>query len=94
VKFKHGGNTNDVFVAVLSADLSAFVNTISIGGPGRDDGEGIAVSSDGHTVYLVGTTTSSTNLTFNAAQPLFSGNGKNNRLSDAFVGKIEIVPGP
>jgi hypothetical protein len=92
VKFKHGGNTNDVFVTVLSSDLSTFVNTIALGGPGRDDGEGIVVAPDGHAVYLVGTTTSSTNFTFNAAQPLFNGNGKNSRLSDAFVGKIEMGP--
>ena len=95
VKFKHGANTNDVFVTVLSSDLGSFVNTISLGGPGRDDGEGIAVAPDGHAVYLVGTTTSSTNFTsLNAAQTRFGGNGKNSRLSDAFVGKIEIAPGP
>jgi beta-propeller repeat-containing protein len=94
VRFKHGGNTNDVFVAVLSSDLDYFTNTISLGGPGRDDAEGIVVSPDGHVVYLVGTTTSPTNFTFNAAQPLFNGNGKSGHLSDAFVGKIQIVPVP
>jgi len=95
VKFKHGANTNDVFVTVLSSDLGTFVNTIALGGPGRDDGEGIAVAPDGHAVYLVGTTTSSTNFTtLNAAQKLFGGNGKNSRLSDAFAGKIEIAPAP
>jgi hypothetical protein len=94
VKFKHGANTNDVFVVVLTPDLGSFANTISIAGPGRDDAEGMTITPDGHTVYLVGTTTSSTNFNFNAAQPLFGGDGKNNRLSDAFVSKIEIVPAP
>jgi hypothetical protein len=95
VKLKHGGNTNDVFVVVLNPDLSAFVNTIQFGGPGRDDAEGIAVPPDGHAVYLVGSTTSSTNfVTPNAAQPEFGSNGKKSRLSDAFAGKIEIAPGP
>ena len=72
-----------------------FKYTIQFGGAGHDDAEGMAVAGDGHAVYIVGSTTSSTNLvTPNAAQPLFGGNGKNNRLSDAFVGKIGIAPGP
>jgi hypothetical protein len=94
VKFKHGANTNDVFVMVLSSDLSTFVNTILLGGPGRDDGEAIAVAPDGHAVYLVGTTTSATNFTLNAAQPKFGGKGNNSKISDAFVGKIQMVPSP
>jgi len=96
VKLKHGGNTNDVFVAILSSDLSTFKQTIQWGGPGRDEANGMAVDLSGSTVYLVGSTTSSTNLvTPNAAQPFFGGNGKNNnRLSDAFVSKIMVVPLP
>src|SRR5207253_11151082 len=95
VKLRHGGNTNEIFVVVLKPDLSEFVNTIQLGGAGHDDAEGIAVAGDGHAVYLVGSTTSSTNfVTPNAAQTQFGGNGKNNRLSDAFVGKIEIAPSP
>ena len=94
-KLKHGHNTNDVFLVVLEPDFSAFKYTIQFGGAGHDDAEGMAVAGDGHAVYFVGSTTSPTNfVTPNAAQPLFGGNGKNNRLSDAFVGKIEIAPGP
>jgi hypothetical protein len=96
VKLKQKGNTNDVFIAVLSTDLSTFVQTIQLGGPGQDQANGIAVDPSGAAVYLVGTTTSFTNfVTTNAAQPLFGGNGKNNnRLSDAFVSKIQITPVP
>jgi hypothetical protein len=95
VKLKHGGNTNDVFVVVLKPDLSAFVNTIQLGGAGHDDAEGIAVAGDGHAVYIVGSTTSTTNfVTPNAAQPVSGNSGKKSRLSDAFAGKIEITPGP
>jgi hypothetical protein len=91
VRLKHGGNTNNVFVTVLSSDLGTFMQTISLAGPGRDEANGIVVDSSGQTVYLVGTTASSTNLTLNAAQPNFGG-GKSSRLSDAFVGKIELTP--
>lgn len=96
VRLKQRGNTNDVFVAVLSSDLSTFVQTIQLGGLARDEANGIAVDPSGSAIYLVGTTTSFTNLTTtNAAQPLFGGNGKNNnRLSDAFVSKITVVPSP
>jgi hypothetical protein len=94
VKFRHGANSNDVFVVVLTPDLGQFTSTISLGGPGRDDAEAMKVTPDGQTVYLVGTTTSSTNFTLNAAQPLFNGTGKNSRISDAFVSKIQIVPAP
>jgi hypothetical protein len=96
VKLKHGGNTNDVFVVILSSDLSTFVQIIQLGGPSRDEANGIAVDPSGSAVYLVGTTTSPTNFTtLNAAQLLYGGNGKsNNRLSDAFVSKITVVPVP
>ena len=95
VGLKHAGNTNNVFITVLSPDLSTFVSTIAFGGAGRDEATGIAVAPDGHAVYLVGTTTSNTNfVTPNAAQPLYNSNGKKNRLSDAFVGKIEMAPAP
>ena len=96
VGFKRGANTNDVFIAILSSDLSTFQQTIAAGGPGRDEANGIAVDPSGNAVYIIGTTTSSTNLTTpNAAQRNFGGVGKNNnRLSDAFVSKIQIVPAP
>ncbi|HXT13874.1 MAG TPA: SBBP repeat-containing protein [Candidatus Angelobacter sp.] len=97
VKLRHAGNTNDVFVAVLAPGLSSFVHSISLGGPGRDEANGIAVDPSGNAVYLVGTTTSTTNfVTTNAAQPDFSGvRGKSKgkaKISDAFVGKILLVP--
>lgn len=96
VKLKHKGNTNDVFVAVLSAEteFTNFLHAIVLGGPGQDEANGIAVDHDGGAVYLVGSTTSATNFaTTNAAQPIFGG-PKNSKISDAFVGKIQIVPVP
>jgi hypothetical protein len=94
VKLRHGANTNDVFVAILTSDLTAYNHTIQLSGTGRDEANGLAVDSSGNTIYIVGTTTSFTNfVTTNAAQKSFGGNGKNNnRLSDAFVGKITVVP--
>jgi hypothetical protein len=95
-KLRHNGNTNDVFVAVLSSDLTSYVQTMALGGERRDEANGIAVDSSGSTVYLVGTTTSFSDFsTTNAAQRHFGGGGQNNnRLSDAFVSKITIVPVP
>ena len=79
----------------MNSDMSQFVQTISLGGPGRDEANQIAVDPSGSAVYIVGTTTSSTNFgVTNAAQPLFGGTGKNSRFSDAFVSKIQIVPTP
>jgi len=94
VKLNHGGNTNDVFVAVLSPHLTNLVYSILLGGPGEDDPHGIAVDPSGAAVYIVGSTTSSTNFaTTNAAQRGFGGS-KSSRLSDGFVSKIQIVPSP
>lgn len=96
LKLKHGGNTNDVFLLVLPSDLSTFYYTIQFGGLGRDEANGIALDPAGSAAFIIGTTTSFTNFTtLNAAQPLYGGNGKNNnRLSDAFVSKITLAPGP
>ena len=94
VKFKHGANTNDVFVAVLTPGLETFVQSIIVGGPAEDDPHGIAVDHAGTAVYIVGSTTSKTNfVTTNAAQSALGG-VKNSRLADGFVGKIQIVPSP
>lgn len=96
VKLKHKGNTNDVFVAVLSpqTEFTNFVQAILLGGSGEDEANGIAVNADGSAVYIVGSTTSTTNFaTTNAAQPVFDGK-KNSKLSDAFVGKIQLTPVP
>lgn len=94
VKFKHGANTNDIFVAVLTPALDTFVQSILLGGPGEDEPHGIAVNQAGTAVYIVGSTTSSTNfVTTNAAQRAFGG-GKNSRIADGFVGRIQIVPSP
>ena len=93
VRLRRGGNTNNIFVVVLNSDMSAFDQTISLGGVGRDEANQIAVDPSGSAVYIVGTTTSPTNFaTTNAAQPLFGGTGRNSRLSDAFVGKIQLLP--
>ncbi|HEX4263388.1 MAG TPA: SBBP repeat-containing protein [Verrucomicrobiae bacterium] len=90
-----GANTNDVFVAVLAPGMGTFVQSIIVGGPGEDDANGIAVDPAGSAVYIVGATTSITNFaTPNAPQTLFGGGKSNRRFSDAFVGKIQIVPSP
>jgi hypothetical protein len=96
VKLKHKGNTNDVFLAVLSPEFTNFVHAILLGGPGEDDANALAIDPGGSAAYIVGSTTSSTNFaTTNAAQPIFGGGGKpSKKLSDAFVGKIQIVPVP
>lgn len=86
-----GLNTNDIFVAEIAPGGTNFVNSILLGGPGDDTPNGIAIDPGGTTVYLVGSTTSRTNFaTTNAAQPTFGGH--NNRLPDAFIGKIQISP--
>ncbi len=85
ILLKHGGNTNDVFIAELSPGLSNFVHSIILGGRAADDANGLAVESDGSAVFIVGSTTSNTNFaTTNAAQFDF---GKA-KLPNAFVGKI------
>jgi hypothetical protein len=94
VKQKHRGNTNDLFVAVLAPGLGTFVQSILLKGPGQEEPRGISVDPAGNSVYIVGWTTSVTNfVTPNAAQAAFGG-GKKSKLSDAFVGKIQIAPGP
>jgi hypothetical protein len=94
VKLRSAGNTNDVFVAVLTPGLDTFVHSILLGGPAQDEAHQIAVNQAGTAIYLVGSTTSRTNFaTTNAAQRVFGG-GKSSRLSDAFVGKILVTPGP
>jgi hypothetical protein len=95
-KLKRGsGNTNDVFVAVLAPGMGTFLQSIVMGGPGEDDANGIAVDSAGTAVYIVGSTTSMTNFaTTNAVQTIFGAGKSSRRISDAFVGKIQIVPSP
>lgn len=89
-----GGNTNDVFVAVLAPGMGTFVQSIIVGGPGEDDPNGIAVTPGGDAVYIVGSTTSITNFaTTNAAQKAFGG-VKIRRFPDAFVGRIQLAPSP
>jgi len=92
VPLKHKGNTNDVFVAMLSPGGSNFLQSIILGGPGNDQGNGVAVDPSGAAVYVVGSTTSSTNFAkpITVPQPNFGGG----KVFDAFVGKIQIVPGP
>jgi hypothetical protein len=95
VKLKHGANTNDIFVVVLSPGFTNFNQQILLGGPGEDEANGIAVDPSGGTVYIVGSTTSKTNFaTTNAAQEIYGGVKTGGKLSDAFIGKIQIVPSP
>lgn len=86
---RFGGNSNDIFVAVLSPDGRYFSNSIILGGPGVDTPNGIAVDPAGSAVYIVGSTTSRTNFaTTNAFQPFF-GRGKS---PNVFIGKIQLFP--
>jgi Beta-propeller repeat len=79
------GNTNDIFIAVLSPDLSHYLESIILGGPGDNEPNGIAVEQDGSAVYFVGATTSKTNFaTPNAVQPVFIKGGR----PLGFVGRI------
>lgn len=96
VRLRHHGNTNDIFVAVLSPEFTNFNQQIILGGPGEEQANKIAVDPSGNAVYLVGLTTSRTNFaTTNAAQQVFGNGSKNgSRRSDAFVSKIQIVPSP
>lgn len=95
-KLKRHGNTNDVFVAVLSPEFTNFNQQILLGGPGQDQANKIAVDPSGNAVYIAGLTTSRTNFaTTNAAQEIISGGAKSpGKRSDAFVSKIQIVPSP
>ncbi|HLX70493.1 MAG TPA: SBBP repeat-containing protein, partial [Verrucomicrobiae bacterium] len=81
------GNTNDIFIAVLSPGLTNYLRSIILGGPGDNEPNGIAVEQDGSAVYFVGATTSKTNFTTvntNTAQPFFTKGGR----PQGFVGKI------
>jgi Beta-propeller repeat len=85
---------NNVFIAILSADGTAFVgtNSVLIGGAGSDEGNGIVVDPAGTAVYFVGQTTSPNfPVTTNAPQKRL-GNVKNSKAADAFVGKILLLP--
>jgi len=94
VRLKHKGNTNDIFLAVLSPEFTNFNQAILLGGPGEDEANALAVDPGGGAVYIVGSTTSTTNFTTtNAAQRIFGG-GKSAKFSDAFVGKIQLAPVP
>lgn len=69
---RSAGNSNDVFIAVLSPDLTHYVRSIILGGPGDNEPNGIAVEQDGSAVYFVGATTSRTNFaTTNAVQNIY-----------------------
>ena len=84
---------NDAFVAVLTPDLSAFVSTNSfmLGGSGDDQANGIVVHPTGNYVCIVGRTTSPNFPLTNSVGSLLHtnlGGVKNNKASDAFIGKI------
>lgn len=82
---RSGSNTNDIFIAVLSPDLSHYLESIILGGPGDNEPNDIAVAQDGSAVYFVGATTSRTNFaTTNAVQPFFTKGAR----PAGFVGSI------
>jgi RHS repeat-associated protein len=73
----------DVFIAKLSDDGSSLIYSTYFGGKKDDDGEGIAVDSNGN-VIIVGKTKSKDDFPLeNAVQALFGGGDK-----DAFIAKI------
>ncbi len=78
----------DAFVAALPPDGSRLLYSSYFGGPGNEQGLGLAVEAGG-TAYLVGRTFSSLNLSSftNTFQPNFGGGG-----SDSFVARITPTP--
>lgn len=84
-------NTNDVFIAVLTPDLSDYRWSIILGGPGDNEALGMAVDPSGSAVYFVGSTTSRTNFaTTNVVQRIFSHGAR----QQAFAGKISGLETP
>ena len=76
----YAGN-NDVFIAKINASGDGFIYSTYLGGSGLDDGDGIAVDSEG-AAYITGLTTSHN---FPSQNPLQRGNAGD---YDAFITKL------
>lgn len=74
----------DAFVAKVKADGTELVYAGYIGGPGTDEGNGIAVDSAGD-AYVAGTTTSESGFPIRVGPNLFYGGGG----TDAYVAKVK-----
>jgi hypothetical protein len=74
----------DAFVAKVKADGTELVYAGYIGGPGTDEGNGIAVDSAGD-AYVAGTTTSESGFPVRFGPNLFYGGGG----TDAYVAKVK-----
>jgi hypothetical protein len=87
---KRSKDTNDVFIAVLNPGLASYDTNrcLRFGGPGNDQGNGIAVDPSGGAVYVVGQTTSTTNFPLLNAHQTSLGGVRNSKVSDAFVTKF------
>ncbi len=82
--------TSDGFIAELDPAGSNFVFSAYLGGPGQDQINGIVVDPAGAAAYIVGQTTSSTNFPLVNPQQTQLGGVKKSKISDAFVGKIQL----
>jgi hypothetical protein len=78
----YGGGSQDAVVAEVNPAGSAFVYATYLGGPGNDQGTGIAIDPSGN-AYVTGSTSSSSFPTTSGAfQTTYGGNG------DAFVTEL------
>jgi len=84
-KFKR--STNNVFVAVLSADASRFNYAALFGGSGNDAARGVALDLARTNAYLVGGTTSSN---FPSRFPLQARPGGKQNSNDVFIATIHF----
>jgi beta-propeller repeat-containing protein len=87
---KHGGDSRDAFVTLLSSTLAdgGILDSTYLGGEGNEEGHGIAISPTNGNVYVVGNTTSTG----------FPGTGGAAQLSnagdqDAFVARFGLTLG-
>ncbi len=85
---KTKANTNNVFVAVLNADASAFTYAALFGGDGNDVAHGLALDPTQTTLYIAGVTTS-TNFPSVAALQARSANPLN--TNDVFILAISLA---
>ena len=79
----YGGGNDDAFVAVFSSDLTTLVQATYLGGGGYDIAEGLTISADGNSIYVVGETASANFPISGGAQPSNAGG------SDAWVVRLD-----